>query len=73
MLHTVRIGITGVLSDGPTILTGQVSEQPEHEPPGPAAGLHPGKPPGHPFVQPVGLSLPTSRLYSVAHGHRLII
>ena len=35
-------------------------------------GLDPGEPPGHPIEDLVGLGLPTSKLYSVAHGHRLI-
>jgi hypothetical protein len=36
-------------------------------------GLDPDEPPGHPIEELVGLGPPTSRLYSVAHGHRLII
>jgi hypothetical protein len=28
--------------------------------------LHPGEPPGHPFEEPVGLSLPTRCSYAVA-------
>ena len=65
--------VAGVLGDAPAVLPRQVRQQPEHEPPGPAAGLHPGEPARHPIEQPVGLGRPTSGLYAVAHGHRLII
>jgi hypothetical protein len=73
VLHAVRISVTGMLGDGPAILSRQVREQPEQEPTGTAARLDPGEPPSQPFEQPVGLGLPSNRPYSVTHGHRMII
>jgi hypothetical protein len=32
VLNTVRIGVSGMLSDGPTVLPRQISLQPEDEP-----------------------------------------
>jgi pimeloyl-ACP methyl ester carboxylesterase len=58
VLHAVRIGVAGVLSDAPAVLARQVRQQPEHEPACPAPGLDPGEPARHPIQQPVGLSLP---------------
>jgi hypothetical protein len=65
--------VCGVLGDGPTVLSRQVSKEPEQEPAGPAPGLHTGKPAGHPFEEPVGLGTPTRWSYAVTHGHRMII
>ena len=56
----------------PAVLPRQVRQQPEHEPPGPAAGLHPGEPARDPIQQPVDLGLPPGSVYAVARGHRLI-
>ena len=52
---------------------GRSASSPSTNFPGPAAGLDPGEPPGHPIEQPVGLGRPSGGLYAVAHGHRLII
>jgi hypothetical protein len=73
VLHAMRVGVTGVFGDAPAVLAGQLSEQPEQEPAGPAAGLDPGEPGGYPAEQPVGLCSPAAGLYAVTHGHRLII
>lgn len=40
---------------------------------GSAVGLDPGEPASHPIEQPVGLGLPPSTAYAVAHGHRMVI
>jgi len=40
VLHAVRIAVTGMFGDRPTVLPRQVGQQPEHELPGSAAGLH---------------------------------
>ena len=73
VLHPVRIGLAGVLGEGPAVLPREVRQQPAQERPGSAPGLHPGEPPGHPIQQPVGLRGPLMGLYAVARGHRLII
>jgi hypothetical protein len=73
VLHTVRIPVPGVLGDAPAVLARQISQQPEHKPPRPTAGLDPGEPARHPTEQPVGLGFPPSRPYPMAHGRRLII
>jgi hypothetical protein len=67
VLHAVRIAVPGMIGDAPAVLT------PEQEPTRPAAGLDLGEPACHLLEQPVGLGLPTSWLYPVAHDHRLII
>jgi hypothetical protein len=69
----MRIPVPGVLGDAPAVLAGKISQQTEQKSTSPMPGLDPGEPPGHPIEELVGLGLPTSRLYSVAHGHRLII
>jgi hypothetical protein len=45
----MRITITSVFGDRPAVLPRQVSQQPEHELPGAAVGLHPREPGGHPI------------------------
>ncbi len=72
ILHAVRIGLAGVLSDRPAVLPRQVGQQPQHEPPDPPPGLDPGEPSSHPAQQPVGLNVPAVWSYAVARGHRLI-
>jgi hypothetical protein len=62
-----------MFGDAPAVLTRKISQQSEQESTSPPSGLDPDEPPGHPIEQLVGLGPPTSRLYSVAHGHRLII
>jgi hypothetical protein len=62
-----------MLSDAPAVLARKIGQQPEQESTSPMPGLDATEPPGHPIEELVGLGLPTSRLYSVAHGHRLII
>src|SRR3954471_9461413 len=44
VLHAVRIPVAGVLGDAPAVLAREVSQQAEHEPTRPAAGLDPGEP-----------------------------
>jgi hypothetical protein len=73
VLHAVRIPVAGVLGDAPAVLARQVSQQPEQKPAGPAPGLDPAEPPGHPIQQPVGFGGPAGWPYPVTHGHRLII
>ena len=53
VLHSVRVGLPGMLSDRPAVLARQVSQQPQHEPADPPTGLHPRKPGGHPVEQPL--------------------
>lgn len=73
MPHAMRIAVTGVLSDRPTVLARQLRQQSEQEPAGPASGLHPKEPAGYPGEEPVSLGLPAASLYAVAHGQSLII
>ena len=73
VLHTVRVGVTGMFGDRPTVLARQFSQQPEQEPTDPASCLDPTEPPCHPPQQPVSFGLPADRSYAVARGHRLII
>jgi hypothetical protein len=74
-VHAVRGGIPGVLGDRPAVLAGQVSQQPEHERPGPPSGLHPAKPASDPAQQLLQPRLPAGGidLYAVASGHRPIV
>jgi hypothetical protein len=69
----MRIAVTGVFGDRPTVLPRQVSQQAEDQLPSSAAGLHPRKPGGHPLEQPVGLGVPPPGIYAMARSHRLII
>ncbi|KOV27861.1 hypothetical protein ADK60_19345 [Streptomyces sp. XY431] len=72
VLHAGRAGVTGVLGDRPAVLPWQVREQPQHERLCSAAGFHPGEPARHLAHQALEYRLPPSRIYAVAHGHRLI-
>lgn len=67
----MRVGVAGVLGDGPTVLPWQVSEQTEHELACAMPGLDPGEPPRHRLEQPVCFGFPTTS-YAMAYGHRLI-
>ena len=69
----MRIRVAGVLGDRPAVLPRPLSEQPEHEPANPPAGLDPRKPGRQPIEQPVGLGAPPPNIYAVARGHCLII
>jgi hypothetical protein len=62
MLHPIRAGVAGVLSDRPAVLAGQVRKQPAHECPGPSAGLHPAEPARDPAQQLVQARLPAGRV-----------
>jgi hypothetical protein len=73
MLHPVRGAITGMLGDAPAVLARQVSQQPQHERPGPPAWLHPGKPATDPAHQLVQHPRPPGRVYAVACGHRKVL
>jgi hypothetical protein len=75
VLHAVRGGLAGVLGDRPAVLTGQVRQQPEHQPPGPPPRLHPAEPARYPAQQLLQPRLPAGGidLYAVASGHRLIV
>jgi site-specific DNA recombinase len=74
VLHPVRAGVAGVLSDRPAVLAGQVRKQPTHERPGPLPQIHPSEPTRNPTHQLVERLLPAGRIdvYAVARGHRLI-
>ena len=72
VLHPIRAGIAGVLSDRPAVLAWQVREQAAHERPGPPPQLHPGEPARDPAQQLLQPCLPAGRVYAVACGHRLI-
>jgi hypothetical protein len=73
VLHPVRRGIPGMLSDRPAVLPGQVSQQPQHERPCPPPGLNPGKAARDPPHQVTEHALPPGRAYAMASGHRKII
>ena len=75
VLHAVWGGIPSVLGDRPAVLARQVSQQPEHEPPGPPPRLHPAEPARHPAQQLLQPHLPAGGInpYAVASGHRLIV
>jgi hypothetical protein len=73
MLHPVRCGIPGMLSDRPAVLPWQVSQQPQHEHPCPPPGLNPGKPACDLAHQVIEHVLPPGKVYAMASGHRKII
>jgi hypothetical protein len=52
-----------VLGERPAVLVGQLRQQPEHERPGPPAGLHPAKPARDPAQQLLQARLPPGRIY----------
>jgi hypothetical protein len=61
VLHPIRAGVAGMLSDRPAVLTRQVGQQPQHERPGVLAWLHPAKPARDPAQQLVQPCLPSRR------------
>jgi hypothetical protein len=63
VLPPVRGGVPGVLGERPAVLVGQLRQQPEHERPGPPAGLHPAKPARDPAQQLLQARLPAGRIY----------
>jgi hypothetical protein len=75
VLHAVRGGIPCVLGDRPAVLAGQVGQQPQHQRPRVAPGLHPAEPASDPAQQLLQPRLPAGRInpYAVAGGHRLIV
>jgi hypothetical protein len=72
MLHRVRAGLPGVLSDAPTRLTRQFREHPAHEPGEVLTGFHPREPTGDPVEELTFQHRPQAGLYAVARGHRVI-
>jgi hypothetical protein len=73
VLHPAPSRVTGMLSDRPAVLPGQVSQQSQHERPGPPPGLHPAKPRGHPPHQLIEYLRPPGRVYAGLSGHRTIV
>ena len=72
VLHPVRRRVPGVLSDGPAVLAGQLSQQAQHERPGPAPRLHPAEPAPGPGQQLVKYAQPPAGAYAGASGHQKI-
>jgi len=74
VLHPVRAGVAGVLSDRPAVLAWQLRQQPQNERLGPPAWLHSPEPPRDPAQQLLQPYLPSGRIYvyAVACDHRLI-
>jgi hypothetical protein len=64
VLHAIRGGILGVLGDRPAVLSGQVSQQPEHERPGVPSRLHPAEPASVPAQQLLQPRLPAGGIAS---------
>lgn len=75
MLHPIRTGVPGMLSDRPAVHPRQSGHQPQKERPDSSPRLHPPESatdPGHQFIEP---DLPPKRiitLYAVARSHRAI-
>jgi hypothetical protein len=74
VLQAVGGGLAGVLGDRPAVLPWQVGQQPQHQRPRVAPGLHPRKPACDPAHHLLEQLLPPGRvnLYAVASGHRPI-
>jgi hypothetical protein len=73
VLHAVRGGLSGPLGDAPAVLAWQVRQQPQHQVPHPAPGLHPREPARYPGHQDLERLLPAARVYAVTCGHRKIV
>ena len=74
VLHPVRVGIAGVLSDRPAVLAWQLREQAAHERPGSPPKIRPSEPTCDPAQQLVEQLLPAGGVdvYAVACGHCLM-
>ena len=73
MLHPIRGGVPGMLSDCPAVLARQAGQQAQHERPRPAPRLHPAETRPDPEHQLIEQPQPPGRVYAMASGHRKII
>ena len=73
MLHPIRRGIPGMLSDCPAVLARQRRQQPQHERPGMTPRLCPAETRADPEHQLIEHPQPPGKVYAVASGHRKII
>jgi hypothetical protein len=62
VLHPVRAGVAGVLSDRPAVLAWQLRQQPQNERLGPPAWLHSAEPACDPTQQLLQAQLPAGRV-----------
>jgi hypothetical protein len=72
-LHRLRITMTGPLRQPPAVLPLYRRQQPQHKLPGGTARLYPAKTAGDQGHQLIEQDPPTSGVYAVASGHRIII
>nr|WP_143105650.1 hypothetical protein [Pseudonocardia ammonioxydans] len=72
MLHPVRTGFAGVLSDAPAGLAWQLREHPAQEPGEALPGLDPREPASDPIEELTFHYRPHTGLYAVTRGHREI-
>ncbi len=72
VLHPVRGRVTGVLSEGPTVLSRQVRQQTEHQCPRPTSWFDSGEPSCDAFHRLIEHRPPPGRGCTVARGHRRI-
>jgi hypothetical protein len=73
MLHPIRRGVPGMLSDTPAVLAGQPGQQSQHERPRPPPWLNPPETRPDPEHQLIEQPQPPGRVYAMASGHRKII
>ncbi len=72
LLHPARLGVAGLLGQGPAVLARQVGQQAEDELPCSAPWFDPCEPACDAAHEVIESVLPLRRIYAVAHRHRLL-